>query len=65
MGCYKEDLLCVPSFQEGQLFRAIPEHPGEKRRRKAGPLEDATVDPAPKWSPPVAKSRAGHALLLT
>lgn len=28
----KGDLLCVPSFQEDQLFQAIPEHPGEKRK---------------------------------
>ena len=32
VGCYKGDLLCVPSFQEGQQFQAIPGRPGEKRK---------------------------------
>lgn len=26
--------LCVPSFREGQLFRAGHEHPGERKERR-------------------------------
>lgn len=38
------DLLCVPSFQGGQLFQAIPEHPGEKGNKDMERCRESSVN---------------------